>query len=183
MEKRCNYNKGFTMAEALMAISIILVGVISTFVMVFKSFYDISIIKDRLTAVFLAQEGIELIRQRRDSNFLIENNSWNTGLSNGRKYRIGYQVDENGEITGIIFDERFNEPLYQDQNSGIFNYSRRGNQTPFVRQIEIIGISQDPETREFYEIKVIATVQWRAKYLRTPITISAEDHLFNWLNK
>jgi len=166
--------KGFTMAEALIAISIILIGVISSFLMVFKSLYDVSIIQDRLTATFLVQEGIELIRQKRDSNYLASNGSWDTGLSQGN-YRIGLKLGNQG-IEGIIFDTNTNSDnaiLYQDPETGIFNYSSRGNKTPFTRIITITKVSDN-------ELKVECKVSWNVKKLA--FTIKAEDHLFNWLN-
>lgn len=163
------------MAEALIAISVILIGVISSFLMVFRSLYDVSIIQDRLTATFLVQEGIELIRQRRDSNFLSSGvSSWDYNLQPGT-YRIGFSVDSQGKITGVIFDKNnLDAKLYQHQETGIFNYSNLGKQTPFIRTIELQKISD-------YELKVVSTVRWTTKKLQ--FEVSAEDHLFNWLNK
>ncbi len=61
---------GFTMIEALVAISILLIGILSVFTLVTKSLATAPVIQDRLVASFLAQEKLEEIRQIRDSNFL-----------------------------------------------------------------------------------------------------------------
>ena len=61
--------RGFTLIESLVAISILLVGVVSAFGLVTKSLATAPVIQDRLVASFLAQEGIENVRHIRDSNF------------------------------------------------------------------------------------------------------------------
>ena len=76
--------KGFTLVEALVAISILLVGILSAFSLVAKSLASAPVIRDRLVASFLAQEKLEEIRQIRDSNFLKilngVNTTWTAGI-------------------------------------------------------------------------------------------------------
>ena len=69
LRRQAKYS-GFTLIEALVAISILLVGIISAFSLVTKSLVTAPVIQDRLVASFLAQEGIENVRHTRDSNFL-----------------------------------------------------------------------------------------------------------------
>ncbi|NMB92488.1 MAG: hypothetical protein GYA31_02605, partial [Parcubacteria group bacterium] len=81
------FKSGFTLVEALVALSILIVGIISGFILVTRALYDVAIIQDRLTASFLAQEGLEIVRQIRDTNYLNKlngsNANWDKDLSNG----------------------------------------------------------------------------------------------------
>ena len=60
--------KGFTILEVLVAIFVITIGVISAFNVVQNINIFSRVNSSRLTATYLAQEGVELIRNRRDSN-------------------------------------------------------------------------------------------------------------------
>ncbi len=78
-------SKGFSLIEVLIAISILLVGVLSAFALVSRSLASVPVIQDRLVASFLAQEKLEGVRKVRDSNFLkilhdIEVDDWASGI-------------------------------------------------------------------------------------------------------
>lgn len=63
--------KGFTLIETMVAITILTVAVSGTFFVANSSINASSIARDQLTASYFAQEGIELVRQARDNNYLI----------------------------------------------------------------------------------------------------------------
>ena len=69
-------NKGFTLVESLVAIAILLVAVVGPMSVIGGSLSQISTARDQAIAINLAQEGIEIARQRRDSNML---NAWGGG--------------------------------------------------------------------------------------------------------
>ncbi len=60
--------QGFTLIESLLAIGVLIVGILSAFILVIRSLSNIPLIQSRLIAANLAQEGVELIRQKRDTN-------------------------------------------------------------------------------------------------------------------
>lgn len=166
-------SKGFTLVEALIAMSILIVGIISSFILVTRALYNTNIIQDRLTASFLAQEGLELVRNLRDSNFVKKINgqtiNWNAGLTSG-KYRISTDINS-GTIS--LSPDNINDPLYFHDDTGFFDYSSSGGMlTSFSRTIEIQTVSSD-------ELRIIVTVNWQTKGIT--YTLQAEDHLFNWL--
>lgn len=78
-------NKGFTLLEVLAAIFILTMGIGGAFVLVSQTAVSSQLASAKLTASYLAQEGIENIRNIRDSNFLKihkgETAGWLDGLA------------------------------------------------------------------------------------------------------
>jgi len=167
-------SSAFTLVEVLIAISILIIGILSGFILVTRALYNVAVIKDRLTASFLAQEGIELTRQIRDSNFLRilneESISWNNGLETG-SYIIKSNV-EGEELIQLVPITPSEAPdfLYNDALK-IYNYST-GEPTTFNREIKITTISND-------EIRVESIMQWKTRTIDFDLFV--EDHLYNWM--
>jgi type II secretory pathway pseudopilin PulG len=169
------YKRAFTLVEALVALSILIVGIISGFILVTKALYDVTIIQDRLTASFLAQEGLELVRQIRDTNYFktLGGNptTWDNNLANGN-YIISARTNpppikvELQPLTGTQY-------LYYHPDTRLYNYESFGGQlTSFQRTINIYHVSSD-------EIRVQAIMSWKTRNISFGFT--SEDHLFNWL--
>ena len=62
--------KGFTLLEVITAIFILTVGVGGALSLMNQTLSTASIIEQRLIASYLAQEGIEIVRNIRDTNWL-----------------------------------------------------------------------------------------------------------------
>ncbi len=152
-------NCGFTLLETIVAVGLIMVGFVAVLVLITTSLFYISNIQDRLAAANLIAEGIEVVRNIRDNNWL-QNRTWNSGLANG-DYQTAYNSMSLSSYNG--------SPLLLDSN-GLYNYTS-GAATPYVRKISIANLSN-------YEIRIIATVTWQRRGIT--YSSSAEDHLFNW---
>jgi len=167
--------KAFTLVEVLIAISILTTGILSGFILVTKVLYNTAVIQDRLTASFLAQEGIELTRQIRDSNFLKimdgESVEWKDRLGDD-SYTIESKAESGQPITlaSVAPGEESNFLLY-DNDTRIYNYTT-GEPTTFNREIKITTINDD-------EILVESIMKWKTKNIDFSLTV--EDHLFNWM--
>ena len=72
-------NKSFTLIEVVVAMFLLTVGTVGTFSLMQKSIIFTSISSSRLVASYLAQEGIEIIRNIRDTNYL-EGSAWDDGI-------------------------------------------------------------------------------------------------------
>lgn len=151
---------GFTLLETIIATGVIVIGLISALTLITNSFFYVSNINDRLIAVNLVEEGIEVVRNVRDNNWL-QNLSWNNGLANG-SYQAAYNSTSLLPYSG--------NPLLLNSTTNLYNYIS-GSATNYVRQISITNISS-------YEIRIISTVTWQRRGV-TYIS-SAESHLFNW---
>ena len=160
--------KGFTLIEALVAITILITGILSALTLVTRVLYNTSIIQDRIVASFLAQEGIELIRQKRDSNFIKklqgDVREWTSGLEEGTYIIDVVNMDLNKVEPGNSSNLKF------DNYRG-YNYET-GDPTTFNREITIKKINEN-------QIRVTILMHWTSK--RINYELEVEDRLFNWL--
>lgn len=87
--------RGFSLMEVIISVGIIsfsFVGIMAIFASNIRT--EISN-RDKITAAYLAQEGIEIVRQIRDNNWFAGGaSSWNTGLTNGDHQAVS-MVDPN----------------------------------------------------------------------------------------
>jgi hypothetical protein len=119
-------------------------------------------IKNSYIASGLAQEGMEVVRNVRDSGWFA-GTAFNDAIPDG-----SYRVQWNS--TGLI-PLGANPPLLKDGLRGIYAYDA-GTATPFKRTISIVTAASDVE-------KIITvTVSWNERGIAK--SVSAEDHLFNW---
>lgn len=152
--------KGFTLLETIVAVGVIMVGLVAVLTLINNSLFYVSLIKDRLVAANLNSEGLEVVRNIRDNNWL-QNRAWNNGLSNG---------DYNVVYNSLSLSSYADTELMIDASNGLYNYSS-GGPSGFKRKISISNLSS-------YELRVISTIAWQRKGIT--YTNSVEDHLFNW---
>lgn len=72
--------RGFTIIEAFVGITILLIGLVGPLMLVNSNLQAGRFSRDQITAYYLAQEAIEMVREVRDENFL-EGDDWLDGLS------------------------------------------------------------------------------------------------------
>jgi len=70
IERSFKNGAGFTLIEVVVAVSVLLIGVLGTFTVVQNITFSSRINSSKLTAAYLAQEGLELVRNQRDTNWL-----------------------------------------------------------------------------------------------------------------
>ncbi|MBZ9572491.1 prepilin-type N-terminal cleavage/methylation domain-containing protein [Patescibacteria group bacterium] len=150
--------KGFTLLEVVVAIFIITVGIVGALALISQTISSARISSQRLIAAYLAQEGIEIVRSIRDTNWL-EGVVWNSGLGAG-----SWEADYTTQDLNDDYDGDF---LNIDTNNGLYGYSS-GTQTKFKRRIII-----SPEAADI--LKVTAEVFWEDKLL-----ITVQEKLYDW---
>lgn len=151
---------GFTLIEALVALVILTLALGPALILSSDISKTASIIQNNLIAANLAQEGVEIVRALRDTNWF-NNSTFNNGLADGI-----YRVEWN---SGSMIALGSNPPLKID--SGLYNYST-GTNTIFKRTITITNVNTG-------EIRVISNVTWVERGNRVR-DIKVESHLFNW---
>ena len=127
----------------------------------------------RLTALYLGQEAMEIVKNVRDEN-LIKKFSWENGFENNGCYRVSHDSltlisEPCGSCDSGI------SALKIDSN-GYYNHDGSGADTNFRRQIRIENLSEGGYPYK----KVTITMCWRDganKYSATVI-----DHLYGYWN-
>lgn len=76
---------GFTLIEVITVLLVVSVGMIGVLSLIVQNIQSQSLNKNTLVAYQLAQEGVELIRQVRDTNWRA-GNDWRTNLASGSYY-------------------------------------------------------------------------------------------------
>ncbi len=69
--KRIIFATGFTLIETLVAISILMVAIVAPMTLATQALSAAFYARDQITAFYLAQEGIEVVRSVRDHNILL----------------------------------------------------------------------------------------------------------------
>jgi prepilin-type N-terminal cleavage/methylation domain-containing protein len=93
------YKRGFTLVESLVAISIFSLSILAMMIVLGKGIADTGYIKKKMIATYLAQEGIEYIRNFKDDYVLYSSDTsvgWNnfTARINGCSTANGCYTDD-----------------------------------------------------------------------------------------
>lgn len=156
------FQKGFTLLEMLISILIITLGIISIFTAVIKYTQYTQQVRSNLTASYLAQEGIEIVKNIRDNNWT-QGNAWSAGLTNCLSSGSGCEADyTDSSLAAVSGSLRL---LYVDSD-GFYGYTG-DTKTEFTRKIVI-----DPVGSNQLNIKV--DVYWNG------IANTVKENIYNW---
>ncbi|MEX2008160.1 MAG: hypothetical protein WD850_01580 [Candidatus Spechtbacterales bacterium] len=151
--------------ETIIAVGIFTVGVVSVISLINSVISSLGVSQERVIAANLAQEGIEIVRAVRDTNWIVDL-SYNDGLADTTycveysDLKAGMQVGPGGACL-----------LYQDGN-GIFSHASDGGPaTPFSR---LITITSDVDSSANPFLRIESEVTWNSN------TFTVEDHLYDW---
>lgn len=176
--------KGFTLIEVMIAIFVTIVGVMGIYGLVPHIFGVVEVNVSRFVAAQLAKEGIEIIRNIRDVNYLeatdIANpgNAWDEDFDNCASFTGGCEADyaQVNQLTNTdpvlpVFTARH---LMIDSN-GFFSYSSGEIISSFQRKIIV-----DDCGAGCLDVKV--TVYWPKKtFLSSEITsLEVEEKIYDW---
>ena len=150
--------KGFSFLETVIAIGILMISSLAVYGATVRILNNVNEEKTRFTAAYLAQEGIEVVRNMRDTNWINEALTWNTGLDAG-DYRVQYNS------SSLLAD---GDVVLKLDSNHFYNYDS-GTDTTFKRKTTL----SHPDTDI---IKVITEVSWPGQ--SSPI--KAEEFLYNW---
>ena len=157
--------KGFTLLETIVSVSVLAAIAVGSLTLISKSMQSAFISQNRLAASYLAQEGIELVRNVRDSNWEDNNYpvsvNWDDGLPNCAKCEMDY-------TTNVLADG--GDPFLKLDSDNFYNYSS-GTDTIFKRRISVSSISARQK-------QVTAEVMWNYKGKNYDLAI--ETFLYNW---
>ncbi|MCK5085237.1 prepilin-type N-terminal cleavage/methylation domain-containing protein [Candidatus Parcubacteria bacterium] len=96
-KKRQSESNGFSLVEVIIAIGIITVGIVSVINLLSFNLKNEIKNKNKMIAIYLAQEGIEVVRQIRDNNFFV-GSDWLTGIDDNKETPIITDSEPDGDI-------------------------------------------------------------------------------------
>ena len=158
-----SFQKGQLTIEAIIAIFVLTTAVLLFVGLLSRSMGFNGIISDQYTAVYLANEGIEIVKNIVDGNYM-KKIAWNLG---GFEHPGDYELSYNS-TTLQGNQDRF---LYAERNTGLLSYKFDGTPTKYKRLIHIQPVGRN-------EIAVISIVTWESHGV--PFEIKLEDHFYDW---
>ena len=163
-------NKGFSLIEVITAIFILTVGVGGAFSLIYQTLSAVYTIRSELTASFLAQEGVEIVKNLRDNAWLesraATSTSWLSNLSEaGGDFEIDYSTQSLSRANNSTY-------LKVDSN-GFYNYST-GTPTNFTRNVVLTNVSTTT-------VKVVVNIEWQTGGRSHSLEIV--ENITNWYAK
>lgn len=165
-------DNGFTLVETLVAVGILATAIVAPMVIAQTGIQTARQARDGVTAQFLASEAVELLRNTRDDN-IIAGGDWDSGLRVGTgPFRIDAVAElESGNGIESCSGSCDNDYLYFDEDTSLYSYDSGGEQTIFVRTVEVTQIHSD-------EIRIDVTVTWDRPGRTFEFVLT--EHLFEW---
>ncbi|GBD33739.1 hypothetical protein HRbin34_00023 [bacterium HR34] len=168
-----NNKKGFSLLETMIAVAIIGIAIGGPYLVINRALSNFLDAENRFKAVFLAQEGMELVRNIRDNNFIkivvgSENlNPWDDGLTPGSCYEIDYN---DSSLTPCSVGSLRNLKI---NSNGFYDYDdSSGTDTMFKRYIIISDCGSDC-------LEIRSIVKWNFKGEENKYELVGR--LYNWI--
>lgn len=172
---------GFTLVETLVAVSIFTVSILGLLSVLTQGISNTGYAKRKVIAEYLAQEGIEYIRNMRDTHVLYSGNTWNSFKTKLSSCVVEHECGFNNAV-GVTSTDPGYEFIFSCSrpggcalylNNGDYN-SNFGTNSGFTRKIwmTISGGSAD-------EVKIYSDVSWVQGSGTYHITFS--ENLYNWV--
>lgn len=176
MIKHISTKRGFTLIETLIAISILVLAVTGAFAAAQNGLSSASFSKDQIVAFYLAEEGVEEVRNLRDQNGLAST-GWLNGIAASPTdpcyFGNACMIDAVANTISRC-DNGSCPVLKQDPVDGFFGYDSSWNNSPFSREIRVTKITPSNN----HEVAVTVTVTWSKGVLSRQF--KATENIFDW---
>jgi len=153
--------RGFTIVEIITVLFIVSVGLVGVLSLIIKNIQSQNYNKNSLIAYQLAQEGIELVREVRDTNWKLLQ-SFNYNLADGTYYLDYLDI--------VPVASAAPEPLYLS-GTGYYSHDPSGTASGFNRLVTI-------ETIDASSIRVTSSVSWQIR--NQDFNYDLETILYDW---
>lgn len=175
---RPQFSMGFTLVELLVAISILSISILATFTAVSSNVKGQNFSEDQVIAYYLADEGIESIRNIRDNNGIANaaalgsgaaQISWLNGI-NPTCVTTACTADASVQPVALTACSSLSPsscPVLSIKASGLYGYGS-GTATQFKRSVVVSAVGGSLAT----EATVTCTVSWTTNGVAKTYTVS-----------
>ena len=181
-------NKGFSILEASVVMGVVRIGLLGIFSLVLQNIQVQKVNKNMLVASMLAQEGLELVRNIRDDNWIASPVvDWDLDIAGwvNNDFAVDYtmsmtEVDDINVAGNIV--EATGAKLYFVNVSNYYTHDPDGGTnkaTAFSRLITATAVDASSPAdgiTDYYKIK--SHIQWNENNVLKDYI--AETHLYNW---
>ncbi|MDD4607143.1 MAG: hypothetical protein PHS07_02275 [Patescibacteria group bacterium] len=144
-------NSGQSLIETIVAFGILTTGIVAIMSLTASGLFNSGISRQRIVAINLAREGLEITRAIRDSRWL---NPDTVDFLPAGKYKVDYNDNDLDNLVSNIVDCK----LYQESGTQLFTHFNTGTETNFWRMITISAEMTGESNRQR---KVESWVQWQ----------------------
>lgn len=161
---------GFLLVEAMVSMSVLMVGVLGIFALMSQSIKLTRMINDQYVATYLAAEGIEVVKNMIDSNVLTDVGAWNAnGFDASACYELDYGTDSLGSAWTASCDGNGATPLAFD--GSLYGYVG-GDASGFMRTVQVSPIMDGAQVG----VRVRSIVRWAGGEQQ----FALEDTFYAW---
>lgn len=181
MQKKDYKEKGFTIVEVLISLTLFSIAVAGIITVSVQGGVTINAVKNRMTAEYLAQEGIELLRAKRDSRILTAPGDFSIGWGDFITNDVPLCSGTNHCDIDALNPDTITSCLagscalrYIDTGPLAGYYAHTANPDLYARYMTIDIITPS-------ELKITSVVSWKeGQSVQTSI---ATENIYNWYGK
>lgn len=174
-----NSSRGFSLIETLVAITVLVFGIVGPLTLAQINLRSFPQIRDRIIAEYLAAEGVDTVRNMRDTALIEDPDS---GLPN-------FSASGCGSANGCFIDATSANPAFgpctgncpqikYDSVTGSYNYST-GVDAIFTRRIIISSGNLNTSGADGEEALVTVQVEWPSRFLGTE-SVEFSSYITDW---
>lgn len=160
--------KGFSLIEIITVLFVVSLGLVGLLSLIIQNIQSQSYNKDNLIAYQLAQEGAELVRKVRDSNWRGARLPFTTILHSGV-----YYMDYNDSAVRVYDSNNPNAAILRQDANGFYTHDL-GATTPSSGFSRLITITNGPHS----SVNIKVTVSWGTNNRNYHYDL--ETSLYNW---
>lgn len=177
---RTETNRGLTLLGVVVATTVLAISIVAITRLMAQTEHNVGSSRERFVAVNLAREGIELMRAKRDTNWL-SGTDWTADICNDSFAADRQLTIEADPILGVFINDgaQLDDQQLNLDADGRYTH-QSGAPTPY-RRVLTVDCSQhevDNEAEEPAVIDLISAVAWSSR--DQDRTASIRTRLYNW---